>query len=244
MKKLFLLVIISILMIAPLAAQTPTNNLFWSARVKIKLDKRLEYEKKLPAFLKAHYPNLKFRVYEVISGENTGSYFIASGPYTFKDFDTPPVFPKGEALMKTDGQAMDALSESFEVNYARRVDEISNLKPDRKLKFIEATTYEIIPGTWGDMMPIMGKANEARKKGNSKIDVDYFRPASSGIQHSFTAVRYFEKWEELDLQENLVKMYDDAHGYGMFSEDSPASYKMVRNSKVELRVLRGDLSSM
>jgi hypothetical protein len=244
MKKLFLIVIIAIMMTSPLVAQTPTGNLFWSAMVKVKMDKRLDYEKKLPAFLKTHYPTLKFRVYEVLSGENTGSYFIASGPYTFKDFDTPPVFPKGEALVKTDGQAMDALCESFEVTYARRIPEISNMKPDRKLKLIEATTYEIVPGTWGDISEIMGKAKEARQKGNSKMDIDYFRPASSGIQNRFVAVRYFEKWEELDMQEDLVKMYDDAHGYGSFGEDSPASYKMVRSINVELRALRTDLSSM
>lgn len=224
---------------------TPAPNLYWTMTVKVKMDKKLEWEKKVMLYVKTHMPQLKFRTWEVLSGENTGAYVVVMGPMTYKDMDVQTVSPKGEALMKADGQALDALCESTLVMYMRRQDaSISNLKADRKLKYLVATTNEIAPGSWDIINDFAKKIKEAREKGGSKLDVDYFRPNNSGNLNSFATVRYFEKMEELDLQENLPEMFDKAHGTNAWYINAGKRNEVVKSSKTELRVLRTDLSAL
>jgi hypothetical protein len=223
----------------------PAPNLYWSMTVKVKMDKKLEWEKKMVVYVKTHMPQLKYRVWEVLSGENTGAYVIVMGPMSYKDMDVPLVSPKGEALMKADGQGLDALCESSQVMYMRRQDaSISTLKADRKLKYLLATSVEIDPGTWDVINDFAKKIKEAREKGGSKMDIDYFRPNNSGNTNAFATVRYAEKMEEFDLQENLPEMFDKVHGANAWYIGSGKRNEVVKSSRAELRVLRTDLSAL
>lgn len=240
MKRLLFACVMTMFVTCTLAQ----NNLYWTMRIKVKMDKKLEWEKKTPVFMKTHYPQFKYRVWEVMTGENSGSYVIAIGPMSYKDLDAPMSSPKGEALMKTDGQALDAISESTEVNHYRRVDAISTMKADRKLKYLQVTTAEITPGIWGDVQTIAAKIKEARDKGGSKMDIDFVRPSNSGLGNRFLSLRYFEKMEELDLDEKFGEMYDKVHGDNAFYKASQDYFNMVKGTWTELRVLRTDLSSL
>lgn len=55
-----------------------------------------------------------------------GSYVLSVPPISYKDFDAPPLFPKGEAAAKSDEQALDALSESVEVIMSTRKNSIDH----------------------------------------------------------------------------------------------------------------------
>ena len=242
MKRLLMLaagIMISIVSIAQ-----NTNNLYWSMTVNVKMDKRLEWEKKIVLFVKAHYPQLKYRIWEIQSGENTGSYSVVMGPMSFKDMDVPMVSPKGEAVMKTDGQALDALCNSTQVGYARKQEDVSRMKADRKLKYTVFTFNEINVGTWDDVHGILMKRKESRAKGGSMLDIDYFRPTVSGNNNAFTSVRYFEKLEELDVQENLGEMYDKMYGNNASYIDGVKYSAVIKATRSELRMLRADLSSL
>ncbi len=241
MKRLF--IVLALVVMASIITNAQTNNVFWAARVKVKLDKKLEYEKKIPAFLSTHYPQLKFRVYEILTGEHTGSYVYVVGPFSYKDLDAPKVFPKGEALLKSEAQAINALSEEVEVWYARRQDDISDINPDRKIKYLEVTSYELIPGQWSRMRDILREGKEARKLAGSKADISIFKFSSSGLNNSFSSIRYFEKMEDLDLVEDLATPYNKTKGAGAFERRVQEYYSLIRNSTVELRVLREDLST-
>jgi hypothetical protein len=243
MKRLLLAAVMTLITVMTYAQ---SNNLFWNMTVNVKMDKKLEYEKKVLAYVKAHYPQLKYRMYEVITGENTGSYVVVMGPTSYKDMDVPYVSPKGEALMRTDGQALDALCNSKMVGYYTRMENISNLKADRKLKYLVVTTTEITVGTWGKVSDFLVKIKEARTKaGLTGVDIDYFRPSNSGIGNAFTMVRYVEKLEELDTQvENLPDAYDKLHGNNSWYIDYTDYFSLVKQNKTEIRVLRTDLSSL
>ncbi len=224
---------------------TPAPNLYWTMTVKVKMDKKLEWEKKVMVYVKTHMPQTKYRMWEVISGENTGAYVVVMGPMSYKDMDVSQVSPKGEALQKADGQALDALCESSQVMYMRRQDaSISTLKADRKLKYLLATTNEINPGSWDVINELAKKIKEAREKGGSKMDIDYFRPNNSGNTNAYATVRYAEKMEEFDLQENLPEMFDKVHGPNAWYIGSGKRLEVLKSSRAELRVLRTDLSSL
>ncbi len=220
------------------------DNLYWTMTVNVKLDKKLEWEKKLTAYTKTHMPQLKYRTYEIISGENTGAYVIVVGPTSYKEMDIPLISPKGEAQMKIDGQGLDALSNSFQVSYLRRQNEISSAKPDRKLKYLLVTYNEITIGSWGEIYGQIKKEKEAADKGGSKMDIDFFRPSASGPGNAFAMVRYVEKLEELDLQENFEEMYDKVFGNNAFYSMNLRYYSLLKSTRSELRVLRSDLSAL
>lgn len=220
------------------------SNLYWNMTVKVKMDKKLEYEKKLVAFVKTHYPNLKYRAYEVLTGENTGSYVFVMGPMAYKDLDVPPVFPKGEALMKTDGQGLDALCESTQVVYSSRQDDLSTMKADRKLKYLLVSSAENRIGTWGDIRDYLLKMKDARTKGGSTMDIDIHRPANGGMVNSITSVRFCETMAELDNQEDLDAMYDKVNGPNSYFKAWNNYLSMLNSIRSELRVLRPDLSQM
>ncbi len=239
MKRLLFALVMTLFMTSTFAQ----DNLYWTMRVKVKIDKKQDWEKKAPVFMKTHYPQFKFRVWQVMTGENTDSYVIVMGPMNYKSFDTPPTFPKGEAMMKADALALDMITESSEVMHARKIANLSSMKADRKLKYILQSTVDLEPGTWTDVQAGLVKSKEARDKGASKMDIDIFRPANSGLANRYTSVRYFEKMEELDLDENMGEMFDKVFGDNAFIKQGQSYYPMVQSTKQELRVLRTDLSS-
>jgi hypothetical protein len=239
MKRLILSLAVIIL---AFSASGQTADIIWTQRMTPKTDKIGEIEKKLPVFLKTHYPQLSFRVYEVITGPNTGSYVIATGPYMFKDMDAPMTSPKGEAAQQADGLALMALCESVETNFNRMIPEISIPDPKRELKFIQVTTREYEMGSWGIYRDFLTKLKVAREKG-PKVDLVYFEPVAGGTLNSFVAVRYFNKWEELDMSQNLPELYDNAHGRAAWSKALTEINRVTKTSKQEVRVLRKDLST-
>jgi hypothetical protein len=234
----------SVMMLIAVVIFAQSNNVFWSMMVTVKMDKKLEYEKKVIAYTKTHLPGLKYRAYEIISGENTGAYVFVTGPSSYKDMDVQNVSPKGEALMKADGQALDALCVSTQISYMHRQEALSVMKKDRKLKYLQVFYRENAIGTWTDIYDYLLKVKSAREKGGSKMDIDVFRPSNEGMINMFATVRYFEKMEELDLQEDLGEMYDKVNGNNSYYKDNANYLSMLKSIKSELRVLREDLSSL
>jgi hypothetical protein len=240
MKRIFL-VLVTIMFVASAFAQN--NNLFWTMRVKVKMDKKLEWEKKAPLLMKTHYPQFTFRVYEVTTGENTGSYVLSIGPMSYKDLDVPPVFPKGEAALKTDGQALDAISESLEVTHYKRMDAISSIKMDRNNKYAKINFFEINIGSWQEIESLLAKMKQVREKNDLKMDVSYFRPVNSGAMNKFAAVTYMEKMADLDKEVKFAEMYDEMHGSDAWYKDSQNYLSKIKSNYIELWVLRQDLST-
>lgn len=240
MKHLLTLLLIAFVTVAAVAQE---NNLFWTMRVKVKLDKKAEWEKKAPAFMKTHYPQYNFRVYEIMAGDNTGSYFIAIGPLTYKDLDAPPVFPKGEALLKSDRAALDALCESLEVQHYRRDEEISDMKKDRKLKYLLVTMIEMDLGKWSDAKSFVTRLRKARAESGAKVDYDYYRPLNTGTVNRYVSVRYFQTMQELDMETGVEEAYDKLFGNNAWFKDFGTYVSLLRSVNRELRVLREDLST-
>lgn len=76
------------------------------------------------------------------------------------------------------------------------------------------------------------------------MDIDIFRSNNGALVNMFASVRYFEKMEDLDSQEDLGEMYDKVHGNNSYFRDYTNYLSMLKSIKSELRVLREDLSSL
>ncbi len=241
MKRLLMITVMSLFVAV---SYSQSNNLLWTMTVDVKMDKKLEWEKKMVTFVKTHMPQAKFRVWEVISGENTGAFVIVMGPTSYKEMDVPNISPKGEALMRTDGQALDALCNSSVVNYYNIVDGLGTTNADRKLKYQVATFNEIKIGTWGEVSDFLGRQKTVREKGGSKRDISYLRPSNSGAGNAYLTVRFAEKMEELDGSEDLVEAYDKMFGNNSWYKDWTHYLNNAKSNRTEIRVLRTDLSSL
>jgi len=244
MKRLFMIAAMAMI---TLTSFSQNNNLLWTMKVKVKMDKKLEWEKKMLLFTKTHMPQLKYRVWEVIAGENTGDYVIVVGPTSYKEMDVSSVSPKGEALMKTDGQGLDALCQSTEVIYYNIVQGISSTKSDRKLKYQVVNNCEINMGTWGLVSAFLNREKEAWEKAGASFDEGYLRPSNSGVPNSYVSVRFVEKMEELEsgqFSAAMNDMYDKAYGDNAWYRDWHAYMDMLKSVKSEIRMLRNDLSNL
>lgn len=242
MKRLLMITVMSLFVAV---SYSQSNNLLWTMTVDVKMDKKLEWEKKMVTFVKTHMPQAKFRVWEVISGSNTGAYVIVMGPTSYKEMDVPVVSPKGEALMRTDGQALDALCNSSKVYYYNIVDGLGSTNPDRKLKYQVATFSEINSGTWGDVRDFLARQKEVREKNGSKADYAYLRPSNSGMGNAYVSIRFVENMEELDVPNtNMADMYDKAFGNNSWYKDWTNYLNLIKGNRTEIRVLRTDLSSL
>lgn len=244
MKKVTFTMVLVVLLTWAVQAQNPSN-LFWSMTVHVKMDKRLEWEKKFATYVKTHYPAVKYRVYEVITGDNTGAYVVVMGPMSYKDMDAFPVSVKGVALERSDAQALDALCNSVTVSHFRRVDELSTANAQRKLKFLVVTMNEIKLGTWGEVSEFLKRRKEAREKGGSTSDIDYFRPSNSGAGNVYAYIQYVEKLEDLETDHfDMNSAYDKLFGTNAWYRDWANYISKVEENQTEIRVLRPDLSVM
>ena len=245
MKRL--VIIGAFVMLTTFTFAQQADNLIWVMRIEVKMDKKLEWEKKMTTFVKTHYPNLKYRVWEVLTGNSTGKYVIIMGPTSYKALGTPSVSPKGEAAMRADGQALDALCNSTTVNHLRIVEGLTNNKPDRKLKYQVATYTEIEMGTWGDVADFQERLMAARKKAGSTADYGILRPTNSGAGNAYVTIRWVENLEELDGGGNfggISDAYDEIYGNNAWYKDWNNYMGNVKSNQSELRVLRTDLSSL
>jgi hypothetical protein len=240
MKRMMIL--LSFMMLSVFVSGQGESNVYWSMRMNPKMDKIGELEKKLPVFLKTHYPQMSFRVYEAITGENSGSFLVITGPFAMKDMDVPMVSPKGEALQKADGLALSALCESSEVNMTRLQTDLGIPNPNRQINMILATTRVFESGTWDEYEGLVKKIKEAREKGKSKMDIAYHRPTVSGATNVIHSIRYLNSWADLDIEEDLAAMYDNAHGRAAWSKTLDRLTEITKSTKQEMRVLRKDLS--
>ncbi len=241
MKRLLLVAVMTFMTVVTFSQ---SNNLLWTMSVNVKMDKKLEWEKKMVVFVKTHYPKLKYRVWEVISGKNTGTYVIIMGPTSYKEMSVPAVSPKGEAMMKADGQALDALCSSSQVYYYTIVDGLSTTKPDRILNYQVVSYSEIEIGTWDDVKGFLTRQKEAGEKGGSTRDFATLRPSNSGIPNAFMSVRFVEKMEELDASENMPEMYDKEFGNSSWYKDWANYLSKLKETRTEIRFLRTDLSNL
>lgn len=245
MKQLFVLGVFIMLTSFLLAQQA--DNLIVVMRIDVKMDKKLEWEKQMPTFVKSHYPNMKYRVWEVLTGSSTGKYVLIMGPTSYTGLAAPTTSPKGEAAMRADRQALDALCNSVTVNYLRAVESLTSNKSDRKLKYQVATYTEIEMGTWGEVADFQERLMAARKKSGSAADYGILRPSNSGAGNAYVSIRWVENLEELDGPGTfgaVADAYDELYGNNSWYKDWNTYMGNVKSSGTELRMLRTDLSSL
>ncbi|MGH9431084.1 MAG: hypothetical protein ACRD3T_06030 [Terriglobia bacterium] len=102
-------------------------------------------------------------VWEVMSGDETGTYVVGSFGHDWKDFDEESKLMQGDPV----ASIMDPVTQSHEYSYSELLTDISSMPTGgQPSPYLELTSYSLKPGAERDVIAVIKQANAAEKKTN------------------------------------------------------------------------------
>jgi hypothetical protein len=180
--------------------------------------------------------------WQILTGERTGAYMLASPGHNWKDFEARDAFNKVDApnIQKTVGPYT---AETTMAYYVFRDDLSLTKVPPAPAKMRTTTYYTVIPEHVNDFIDAVKKINAAIQKTNYPAKPSrWYALANGGESPTFVQIIDRASWADMEPPE---KKLDDAlkEAYG---ETGPQVLKQLRLScrrvLTELSVYRPDLS--
>ena len=238
MKFLFLL-----LMLIPFLCISQTKNVISTNRLFPKVDKQLEFEKALATHAqKYHTGDVKWRVFQIQSGPDSGGYHIVEGPKNWESEDVRGDinvahnndWHKSVTIYLTDKTShgysvyIDSLSTVAIGDYSDKV-QITHIYPKVGCAYRVATMLKTLKAAWA-------------AEGST---VAVYEVNASGEPQFAVARRYKQglKEKEVGFRKSFSDTYEKIHGkgsWGIFNDNVKEYYDSVWS---ELLFYRADLSS-
>ena len=203
-----------------------------------------EGRKRHSAFHAAQKDTWSIYVWEITTGERSGSYLMASPGHNWKDFDGREAFNKLDApdVAKNMGPYSTAGGTSY---YVFR-DELSLTKPPATPpKMRTSTYYSVIPSEVNNFLDAIKKINEAIRKTNFPAKPSrWYSLANGGDVPHFVQIVDRPSWADMEppekkLEDALKEAYGDS-GPQLLDQ----LRKSTRKIETEMSVFRSDLSYM
>lgn len=196
------------------------------------------------AFHAAQKDTWSIFVWEIITGERTGAYTMASPGHNWKDFDARDAFNK---IDHPDVEKnMAPYSEGADTTYYVFRDDLSLTKPPATpAKMRTTATYILIPEHLNDFIDAVKKVNAAIQKTNYPAKPSrWYQLANGGDAPTFIQVTDRPTWGDMEPPERkLDDMLKEAYG-----DSGPQVLDQLRRSTrrivTEMSVFRPDLSYM
>ncbi len=226
---------------------TQTNYLQWeTSYMKPKIAQLDMFKKGLAAHAKKYHAADPYKMFafDVITGPNSGSYFVVLGPATFTQLDKRPSSPEHD----TDWQNNVRVHIESESEGAYwRLDSTLNYSPAGSDNYSKSRLRWITlnPGESDRYEEQLKKVVEVYKaKGYKARWSAYWRYGASTGPHLCTEIA-FDNWAYLDNQPDFMKDFEDVHGAGSFTRFLEEIAIAADRTKTfdELIVLDPDLSS-
>ena len=238
MKAIFLL-----LMLIPFVSISQSKNVISTTREFPKVEKQLEFEKALATHAqKYHTGDVKWRVFDIVSGPDAGGYHIVEGPKTWDSEDTRGTlgvehtndWSKSVAIYLTDRHSsgysvyIDSLSTVAIGDYSDKV-QVTHITPKLGCSYRVATMLKSMKAAW--------------IADGSTVTV--YESNGSGTAQFAIARRYKQglKEKEVGFRKSFVDTYEKIHGagsWGIFNDNVKEYYDSIWS---ELLFYRADLSS-
>jgi hypothetical protein len=196
------------------------------------------------AFHAAQKDTWSILVWEVLTGERTGAYIMASPGHSWKDFDAREAFNKLDTpdVAKTMGPYTASSSEAY---YVFRDDLSLTRPPSPPAKMRTTVSYTLIPEHLNDFTDAIKKINAAIQKTNYPVKPSrWYALANGGDAPTFVLVTDRASWAEIEpaekkLEDALKEAYGDS-GAQLLDQLRRSSHRIVS----EMSVFRADLSYM
>ncbi|MDN3676741.1 hypothetical protein QWY90_05375 [Flavobacterium paronense] len=238
MKNLFLL-----LMLIPLLSVSQTKNVISTTREFPKVEKQLEFEKALATHAqKYHTGDVKWRVFDIVTGPDAGGYQITEGPKTWESEDVRGDinvehnndWHKSVSIYLTNRHSsaysvyIDSLSTVALGDYSDKV-QITHIYPKLGCSYRVATMLKTLKAAWA----VEGST------------VAVYESNGSGSAQFAIARRYKQglKEKEVGFRKSFVDTYEKIHGKGSWGIFNDNVKEYVSDQWSELLFYRADLSS-
>lgn len=201
-----------------------------------------EGRKRHSAFHAAQKDSWNILVWEIVTGEKTGSYLMASGGHSWKDFDEREAFDKMDAP-DVSKNLQPYIAESARMMYVFR-DDLSLTKPPATLaKMRVVTRYWVAPESVPAFIEAVKKVNDGIKKTNFPVKPSrWYSLASGGVVPEFVLISDRASWAEMEPPEKTL----DAAMKEAHPDANPLDVirKSTKKIATEVQVFRPDLSYM
>ena len=181
-------------------------------------------------------------VWEILTGERSGAYMMASPGHNWKDFDAREAFNKMDYpnVAKTMGPST---AESPRAYYVYRDDLSLTKPPSTPAKMRTTAIYNVIPERLNDFLDAIKKINAAIQKTNYPVKPSrWYQLANGGEVPTYVLISDRASWGDMEppekkLQDALKEAYGDAGALDQLR-------RSCRRIVTELSVFRADLSYM
>ena len=231
----------------PALAQQPANVAEIHVN-RIKPGMTQQYEagrKKHMAWHKTQKDNWSWYVWEVLTGEGTGSYVVGSFQHSWKDFDAREKFTEGDSA---DAQASmgASLAGGPMSYYVHRADMSMGPEGIPPARMIVVTHFMLQPDGVNTFVEAVKKINEGIKKTSFPLagPGHWYQLANGGEGPHFVLVSDRANWASFQppTDKTLDGMMEEAYGKEQGAAILAALRKTVRSQSTETLLYRADLS--
>ena len=244
MRKLALIVTLLLLATSVLAQSSPqVVSEVYVTTIKPGMTAQWEAgRKEHSAFHAAQKDTWSVLVWQILTGERSGSYMSSSPGHNWKDFDAREAFNKTD-LPNVEKNMGASTAGSVKAYYVYRDDLSLTKPPSPPAKMRTTASYSVIPEHVNDFLDAVKKINAAIQKTNYPVKPSrWYQLANGGDVPTYVLVTDRASWSDMEPQD---KKLEDAlkEAYG----DSGALDQLRRSCHritTEMSVFRADLSYM
>lgn len=245
-KKAIWAVAIGLLFVIPMGAQQKPGTLssFEFQTPKNGMVPQYEQGRKQKAqWHKQQKDPLPLLVWEIISGEGTGTYVVGREGQHWADFDKPPV--SDEADLAEYNKEIGQYVGSLVTRYYDYMPNVSTIPPGEPTKFAEITVYHVKWGHQSDFRTAIARVTDAIKKTNWPVPAGWYELANGGQVGEFVLVLPHKNWADFENHPN-IKPFRDMLKDGLGQAEADSLIKMldssVEGATSEIIEFRQDLS--
>lgn len=183
-------------------------------------------------------------VWEIISGDSTGTYVVGRLGQHWADLDKPSV--SNAADLDTYMKLIAANVQSLVTRYYQYMPKVSNpLSSTAPSKFSEIITYHIRPDRETEFRSAMGRINEAFQKTKTPVNYYWYELVNGGPGDTFVLSIPHANWADFEDNPN-VKPFRDILKDAFSGLDADSIIKQlddsVKSTESEIIQFRDDLS--
>jgi len=221
--------------IAALEFQTPKNGM------------ATQYEagrKQKAAWHKQQNDPLPLLVWEILSGDHTGTYIVGRLGQHWADFDKPPI--PDQADVEEYNKVVGEYVQSMMARYYEYLPKISNL-PNSNMpsKFSEVIAFQVRYGKSSEFRSAINRIHDAAQKTNWPLKYGWYVLANGGNEGTFVLILPHDNWADFEDKPN-VKPFRDMmkEAFGQAEADSILDWidESVVTETSEIIEFRADLS--
>jgi hypothetical protein len=183
-------------------------------------------------------------VWQILSGENTGTYVVGRLGQHWADFDKPPI--SDEADLAEFQKVVGGYVDSVIARYYEFMPKVSNPTSDKlPSKFAEIVTFYVRYGKDSDFRSAMARVTEAAAKTKWPPNYEWYELASGGLAGAFVLVLPHKSWADFEDKPEVKpfrEMLKDAFGQPEADSITERFDNSVQKETSEIVEFRADLS--